>query len=59
MLYQKPITEHKIKQISEFEIRLTNVTKVEVKNNEELNEKCYMEAKQSVSRIKETVGQRV
>ena len=56
MWHQKPLPDHAENQIAEFEIRLTNVTKVEIKNDEALNDKCYEEAIGSVSRIKEAVG---
>lgn len=56
MWYQKPLPDYAERQIAEFEIRLTNVTKVEIKNDEELNNKCHEEAIDSVSRIKEAVG---
>lgn len=54
--YQKPLPDHAARQIAEFEIRLTNVTKVEIKIDEELNNRCHEEAIDSVSRNREAIG---
>ena len=54
--HRQPLSDNTEGQISEFEIRLTNITKVEVKNNEVLNNECHEEAVNNVSRIQEAVG---
>lgn len=49
--HQDPLPEYAPKVISEFEIRITNVTKEEIKIDEKLNRECNEEAKQSVANL--------
>lgn len=49
--HQDPLPEYAEGMISEFEIRITNVTKEVIKIDEKLNEQCDEEAEQSVARL--------
>ena len=54
--HQNPLATHAINMITEFEIRITNVTKEETMTDSELNGQCDKEAERSVARLKEQTG---
>ena len=54
--YTKPLPEYTEIMITEFETRITNVTKEDTKTNEKLNLECDEEAEHSVARLQKATG---